>query len=100
MWFFMVWRLGLFGPLALIGASSRQWGLFGLRLSSSGEGDPGRLEDVFAALAGDGAETPVLETQETVKGAGGDEVGHLQLPAELARGSFRSEEHTSELQSR
>src|SRR4029450_12944001 len=51
---------------------------------SSGEGDPGRFEHVFAALASDGTEAAVLETQEAMKGARGNEVGHLELPAELA----------------
>src|SRR3990172_13341393 len=49
-------------------------------MSLPGEGDPGGLEDVFPALAGDGAEPPVLEVKEAVEGTGGDEVRHLELP--------------------
>src|SRR5436190_21224751 len=52
------------------------------RKRSSGKGYPRGFEDVFAAVTGDGTKPPVLEPQETVEGAGGDEVGHLELPAE------------------
>src|SRR6266540_5139102 len=51
---------------------------------SFGEGDPGGLEDILVAVATDGAESPVLEPQQTVKGAPSDQVRHLELPAEGA----------------
>src|SRR5207253_186842 len=59
-----------------------------LLIGSSGEGDPGGLEDVLGAIAADGAEAPVLESEETVEGARSNEMGHLELPAEAARGRF------------
>src|SRR5215468_7743459 len=53
--------------------------------TSSREGDPRGFEHVLALLPRDGTEAPILEAEEAVEGAGGDEVSHLELPAELAR---------------
>jgi hypothetical protein len=74
----MLWRLGLFGLWPSSGrppdgwAPSDLWHCSGRPRfpDSSGEGDPRGFEHVFAAVASDGAEAAILETQETVKRAG------------------------------
>src|SRR5262245_39116117 len=58
------------------------------RWLSSRERDPGGLEDVLPLVTGDGAQPPVFEAEEPVEGAGGDEVRHLEFPAELASGGL------------
>src|SRR2546426_6522464 len=50
-----------------------------------GEGHPGGLEDVLTGVAADRVEPSVLEADETVEGALGDQVGHLELPAQRTR---------------
>src|SRR6476660_847555 len=57
-----------------------------IRPRSSGEVDPGGLEDVLAAVAGDRIQAAVLQPDEAVERALRDQVGHRELPAERTRG--------------
>src|SRR5260370_7782564 len=99
MWMTSVRRLGLVAPLGFSGApaspeANRAPGFWrptvhvrhGAVAGSSGEVDPGGLEDVLAAIAGDRIQAAVLQPDEAVERALRDQVGHRELPAERTRG--------------
>src|SRR5216683_7515003 len=99
MWMTSVRRLGFVATLKLIAAPASPEAncapgfrrptvhvRHGAVAGSSGEVDPGGLENVLATVAGDRIQAAVLQADEAVERALRDQVGHRELPAEGARG--------------